>query len=140
VHEFWGREVTDFGTATHALLAVIAILLLEFSGAIPKSSVGGPLTLMLFFLLAMLAVGLYEAWSKKLGVLGWIVSVVVSVVGGFVGAAVGGAILGSIITPLQPEGSLVATRHPLLYVSLAGQMIFTLLGSWLALQIVSRLR
>jgi hypothetical protein len=123
-----------------ALLALIAVMLLAFSDALPKSSVGGAMTLAMVFLVAALAVGLYEAWSKKLGVLGWIVSIVVTVVGGFVGAAVGSAVLESIITPLQPEGALVATRHPLLYVSLASQMIFTLLGSWLALQIVSRFR
>ena len=125
---------------TITLLAVIAILLLEFSGAIPKSSVGGPLTLMLIFLLAMLAVGLNEAWSKKRGVLGWIVSIVVSVVGGFSGAVIGSTVLGAMLSLLQLEGSLVATGGPLLYVSLAGQMILTLLGSWIALQIVNRFR
>lgn len=125
---------------TITLLAVIAILLLEFSGAIPKSSVGGPLTLMLIFLLAMLAAGLHEAWSKKRGVLGWIVSIVASVVGGFSGAVFGSTVMEMILSLLQLEGSLMATRHPLLYVSLAGMMILTLLGSQIALRIVNRFR
>ena len=127
---------------TITLLAVIAILLLQFSGAIPKSSVGGPMTLALLFLVAALAVGLNEAWSEKRGVLGWIVSIVVSVVGGFfLGAgAFGSMVLEPMLRLLQPEGSLVATGGPLLYVSLAGMMILTLLGSWIALQIVNRFR
>ena len=125
---------------TITLLAVTAILLLAFSGALPKSSVGGAMTLALLFLVAALAVGLYEAWSKKRGVLGWIVSIVASVVGGFLGAGFGSMVLEPMLALLQPEGSLVATRHPLLYVSLAGMMILTLLGSWIALCFVNRLR
>jgi hypothetical protein len=123
------------------LIAVITILLLQLTGAIPESSVGGPMTLALAFLVAALAVGIHEAWSKKRGVLGWIVSIVASVVGGFLGAGFGSMVLESMLSLLlQPEGSLVATRHPLLYVSLAGMMLLTLLGSWVALRIVSRWR
>ena len=48
--------------------------------------------------------GLYEALSKKLGVLGWIVSIVVSVAGGFVGAAVGSAVLGRSSRPCNQKG------------------------------------
>jgi hypothetical protein len=51
-----------------ALLAVMAMLLL--SVAMPNSSVGGPLTIMLILFLVMLAVGIHEAWLKKRGVLG----------------------------------------------------------------------
>ena len=65
------------------LIAVTTILLLELSDALPKSSVGGPMAMMMIVFLAVLALGLYEAWSQKRGVLGWIVSVVASVVGGF---------------------------------------------------------
>jgi hypothetical protein len=83
-----------------ALLALIAVMLLAFSGALPQSSVGGAMTLALLFLVAALAVGLYEAWSKALGVLGWIVSIVVAVVGGFLGAAFGGMVLGSMLALL----------------------------------------
>jgi hypothetical protein len=122
------------------LLALMAIMLLAFSGALPKSSVGGAMTLALLYLVAALAVGLHEAWSKKRGVVGWIVSIVASVVGGFLGVNLGNMVLELMLTLLQPEGSLVATGGPLLYVSLAVTMLLTLLGSWIALQIVNRSR
>jgi len=48
-----------------APIAVIAIWLLQFSGAVPQSSVGGPLTLAVVFFGAMIAVGIHEAWKKK---------------------------------------------------------------------------
>jgi hypothetical protein len=38
------------------------------------------------------------------------------------------------------EGSLAETRGLLPYVSLAGMMLFNLLGSWIALRIVGRWR
>lgn len=123
-----------------ALIAVVGIVLLELGGAIPDSSVGGPLTLMLVFLLAMLAVGLYEAWSQGRGVLGWIVSVVASVVGGFLAVSMGGSVMEMVLPHLGIEGSLASTRHPLLYVWSAGMMMLTLAGSWLALWLVNRLR
>ena len=123
-----------------ALIAVIAILLLEISGAIPRSSVGGPMTIALVFFIAAVAVGIHEAWSNKRGVLGWIVSIVVALVGGLVGASLGSMVLETIQGLLNLEGALAETRHPLLYVSLVGMMLFALLGSWLALRIVDRMR
>ena len=57
-----------------ALIAVIAIILLQFSGAVPQASVGGPMTLALVFFAAVLAVAIHEAWSNNRGVLGWIVN------------------------------------------------------------------
>ena len=125
---------------TITLLAVIALVLLEFSGAMPKSSVGGPLTVLLILLLAMLAVGLHEAWSKKRGGLGWIVSIVASVVGGFAAASLAGMAMEMMLPRLRLEGSLASSRHPLLYISSVGLTILTLLGSWIALQIVNRFR
>jgi hypothetical protein len=129
-----------------ALIAVIAILLLQFSGAVPQSSVGGPLTLALVFFAAALAVGIHEAWTNKRGVLGWIVNIPVSLIGGFLAAEVGNLIfplilmLANILGLLNLGGSLAATGGPLLYVSLAGMMLLMLLGSWIALQIVNRWR
>jgi hypothetical protein len=123
-----------------ALIAVIALLALELSGAIPQSSVGGPMTIALVFFIAALAVGIREAWLNKRGVLGWIVSIVASVVGAYVAAAMGGMVMGTIQGLLNVEGALAETRHPLLYVSLVGMMLFALLGSWLALRIVDRMR
>jgi hypothetical protein len=123
-----------------ALIAVITLLLLELSGAIPQSSVGGPMTIALVFFIAALAVGIREAWLNKRGVLGWIVSIFASLVGTFVAAGIGGMVFGTIQGLLNVEGALAETRHPLLYVSLVGMMLFALLGSWLALQIVDRMR
>ena len=122
------------------LAAVIAILLIELSGVLPKSSVGGPLTLMLVFLLAMLAAGIHEAWSQKRGVLGWIVSIVTAFVGGFVGVEAGNMAMELLMPHLQIEGSFASTRHPMLYVSSAGMVLLTMLGSWTALTMVNRFR
>jgi uncharacterized membrane protein YeaQ/YmgE (transglycosylase-associated protein family) len=76
-----------------ALVAVIAIILLQFSGAVPQASVGGPMTLALVFFAAVLAVAIHEAWSNKRGALGWIVNIPVSFVGAFVAAELGNLIL-----------------------------------------------
>ncbi len=123
-----------------ALIAVITLLLLELSGAIPRSSVGGPMTIALVFFIAALAVGIREAWLNKRGVLGWIVSIVASLVGMYVGAEIGGLVFGTIQGLLGVEGALAETKHPLLYVSMVGMVLFTLLGSWIALRIVDRMR
>jgi hypothetical protein len=125
---------------TITLIAVIAILLLEFSDALPKSSVGGPMAMLMIVLLAVLALGLYEAWSQKRGVQGWIVSIVASVVGGFLGAAVASAILGTILSQLNLGVPLAESQHPLRYIASAGMMLLALLGSWIALHIVNRHR
>jgi hypothetical protein len=122
------------------LVAVIGILLLQLTGAIPLSSVGGPMTIALAFLVAALAVGIHEAWTKKRGVLGWIVSIIASLVGAFLAASLGGMVMGMLLTFVNLDGSLASTRHPLMYVALAGMMVVTLLGSWGALWIVNRWR
>lgn len=126
------------------LIAVIGILLLQLSGAVPQSSVGGPMTIALAFFAAALAVAIHEAWTKRRGVLGWIVNIVVSLVGAFLAANVGGMVMPVVLMLLSPlvklDGSLVATGGPLLYISLAAMMIITLLGSWGALTIVNRWR
>ena len=120
-------------------ISVIAILLLQFSGAVPQSSVGGPMTLAVVFLAAALAVGIHDAWSNKRGVLGWIINIPVSLVGAFLAAELGNLIMEQILTHLN-VGSLAETRHPLLYLSLAGMMLLMLLGSWGTLWIVNRWR
>ena len=120
------------------LLAVMATLLL--SVAMPNSSVGGPLTIMLILFLVMLAVGIHEAWLKKRGALGWIVNIVVSVIGGFVAVGFAGMAMETILPHLHLEGSLASSQHPLLYISLAAMAILTVLGSWIMLQIVNRFR
>ena len=123
-----------------ALVAVITLLVLELSGSIPQSSVGGPITIALVIFAAALAVGIREAWLNKRGVLGWIVSIVTSFVGTFVAAEIGGLLFGTIQGLLNVEGALAKTKHPLLYVSMVGMVLISMLGSWLALRIVDRMR
>lgn len=50
------------------LLAVAAMLLVEIFGS--KASVGGSMSFMLVFVLVMLAVAIYEAWSNERGAIG----------------------------------------------------------------------
>ena len=123
---------------TIALLAVLAMILQGLIGT--TSSVGGPLTIMLILFLAMLAVGIYEAWSEKRSALGWIVNIVTAVIGGFVAASFGSMVMEMLLPYLQLEGSLVSSQHPLLYISLAAMAILIVLGSWNTLQIVNRFR
>ncbi|MBR1229835.1 MULTISPECIES: hypothetical protein [unclassified Bradyrhizobium] len=123
---------------TIALLAVLAMILQGLIGT--ASSVGGPLTIMLILFLTMLAVGIYEAWLKKRGALGWIVNIVASVIGGFVAAIFVGMAMEMILPQLHVEGSLASSQHPLLYILLAGMAILTVVGSWGTLQIANRFR
>ena len=123
-----------------ALIAVIGILLLHSTGAIPLTGVGGAMTIGLAFLVAAPAVGIHEAWTKKRGVLGWIVNIVVSLVGPFLFAPIGGMVVVMILSPFMDKSSLAATGGPVMVVALAGMMLVTLLGAWGALWIVNRWR
>lgn len=122
------------------LVAVAAVILLDILGVVPKSSVGGPLMLMLVFLVAMLTVGIHEAWTNGRGVLGWIANLIVSVVGGFLAAGVGGMAMEALLPLLKLDGPLAVSQHPMRYVASAGMMIVALLGSWSALWLVNRFR
>jgi hypothetical protein len=121
-----------------ALIAVIGILLLHSTGTIPLAGVGGAMTIGLALLVATPAVGIHEAWTKKRGVLGWILNIVVSLVGAFLFAPLGGMVIVMILSPFMDRPSLAATGGPVMYVALAGMMLVTLLGSWGALWIVNR--
>ena len=121
-----------------ALIAVIGILLLQWTGSIPLASVGGSMTIGFTYLVAALAVGIHEAWTKKRGVLGWIVNIVVSFVGAFVAAPLGGMVIGIMLS--DGSRSLAATGGPRFSLALAGGMLVTLLGAWGALWIVNRWR
>lgn len=123
-----------------ALIAVATILLLQFTGSVPQSSVGGPMTIALVVFIAALAVGIREAWVNKRGVLGWIVSIVTSLVGAYVAAEIGELLFVAMLALIPFETPLAQTQHPLLYVSLAAMTLFMLLGSWTALRIVNRMR
>ncbi len=124
-----------------APIAVIGILLLQSTGAIPLASVGGPLTIGLVFIAAALAVGIHEAWTQRRGVLGWIVNVVASFVGALFGAQAGGFV---IVTILGLTGtmdtSIAKTGGFAMSFALAGGMLATLAGAWGAIWVVNRWR
>ncbi len=122
------------------LIAVLSMVLLEVTDAVPKSSVGGPVTMLFIVFVAVLALALYDAWSQRRGVLGWIVSIFVALVGGYFGLIVGSAILESVLSQLDLGGPLASSQHPLRYIASAGMMLLALLGAWIALQIASRWR
>lgn len=123
-----------------ALIAVIGILVLHMTGAVPLTGVGGAMTIGLALLLAAPAVGVHEAWTQKRSVLGWIVNLVVSFFGAFLFAPLGGMLIAMILSPFMDGPSLAATGGPVMYVALAGMMAVVLLGAWGALQIVNRWR
>ena len=123
------------------LVAVIGILVLHMSGAIPLDSVGGSLVIAMAFFVAALAIAVYEAWEKKRGVVGWIVNIVVAFVGAFLAAQLGGAIVAILVLSVVSGGtSLAAAGSTAMGVALALMMAVTLLGSWGALWVVNRWR
>ena len=123
------------------LIAVIGIVLLQATGAIPLSSVGGPMAIAAGVFLAALAVGIHDAWTHKRGVLGWIVSLLVSLVGALLAAPLAGLVMVMVLSPfMSGSSSLAAAGGPTMAVALAGQMVLSLLGSWAALWLVNRWR
>lgn len=90
------------------------------------------LLMMLVFFIIMGAMGLYEAWRNKRGVLGWIVSFLTSIGGGALAMVLGVSISDALI--MQPAtvsiGSVIGVLTPVLMLA----------GSWLALRIVRRFR
>ena len=105
-----------------------------------ESSVGGPMTMVLVAFLVMLAVGIYEAWSNGRGPAGWVLNIVLSVIGGIVAVSLTGMAMEEIITQINFEGRLASSHHPMRYVAEVAMAIFTVLGSWLPLQIANRFR
>ncbi|MBR2535970.1 MAG: hypothetical protein IKE66_07850 [Hyphomicrobium sp.] len=124
-----------------ALISVAGIILLQLSGAVPQSSVGGPMTLAFGFFAAVLAVAIHEAWTQGRGVVGWIVNIIVTFLGAFAAAEVGNLLFELILPRINLESvPLASSGHYLLYVGLAAMMLLMLTGAWLALQLVNRLR
>jgi hypothetical protein len=123
-----------------ALIAVICILLLHSTGAVPLTGVGGAMTIGLILLAAAPAVGIHEAWTKKRRPLGWIVNFFVSLVGAFLIAPLGGMVIVLLLSPFVDKPSLALTGGAVMFVALAGMMLVTLLGAWGALWIVNRWR
>ncbi len=120
-----------------ALVAVTAILLVDLFGA--KSSVGGPMTDLLVSFLIMLAVGIYESWSRGRGPLRWVVNIVLAIVGGMVALSLVGMAMETVITAAHFEGKLATSHQPLRYIADVALPVFTMLGSWIPLQIVDRI-
>jgi hypothetical protein len=123
-----------------ALIAVTGILLLHSTGAIPLQGVGGSVVMGLAMLAAAPAVGIHEAWTKKRGVLGWIVNIVVPLAGAVLFTPLGGMIVVMILSPFMDKPSLTATGGLVMYAALAGMMLVTLLSAWGALWIINRWR
>jgi hypothetical protein len=92
-------------------------------------------------LAAALAVGIHEAWTKRRGVLGWIVNIVVSLLGAFLVTDVGELAMVIILRPfVGGASSFAAAGGAVMSVALAGGMLITLMGAWGALWIVNRWR
>jgi len=122
------------------LVGVLGVLALDLAGGIPAASVGGPLTLLFLFVLAMLAVGFHEAWVQGRGTGGWILSIIFALIGGFLGLTFGTVVLEAILPSLHLDGPLATSDSPVRAIAYAGMMLLTLMGSWLALRIANRLR
>lgn len=123
------------------LSAVIGILFLQATGAIPAGSVGGPMLIALAFLLGALAVGIHDARTSHRGPLGLIVSIAVALTGAFLCAPLGGMAVNMLLAPfVQGSSSLAAAGGPVMAAALAGAMIVTLAGSWGAIWVVNRWR
>lgn len=123
-----------------ATIAVIALILLDVAGAIPQASVGGPMAIGLVLIVAALAVGGHEAWSRRRGPFGWIVSLLVAVLGALVAAPLGGAILGPLLSIFAGGRSLAAAGGWPLWLAFAGMTFITLGGASAALWLVGRWR
>lgn len=120
-----------------ALIAIAGIVLLGLSGAIPRSSVGGPMVIALAFFAAALAVAIHEAWTQSRGVLGWILNIIIAFVAVFVSAPIAGMIF-TIALPVQ--GSLAATGGPVMIIALAGTMGAVLLAVWGSFELLKKWR
>lgn len=105
-----------------------------------EASVGGPMTLVLVAFLIMLAVAIYEAWSNGRGPAGWVLNIVLSVIGGVVAVSLTGMAMEEIISKLHFEGRFASSHHPMRYIAEVAMAIFTVLGSWIPLQIANRFR
>jgi len=123
-----------------SLIAILGIVLLQWSGGIPQSSVGGSMMIALAFLAAAFATAIYEAWTKRRGILGWLANIIVTFVAVFLVAPLAGMILGPLLSYLNPGQSLAAAGGPAMYIALVIMMGAALAASWGALWLVNRIR
>ncbi len=120
-----------------AAIGVAAILLLQATGMIPLSSVGGPLTIGAVIIGIILAVAIHEAWTQRRGPVGWIVNLVVALVGGMLGAQLGGFVAAMI---LPTSGSLAAAGGVVFSIALVVSVLSVIAGAFAAIQLVNRWR
>ncbi len=121
-------------------ISIACLLLLQASGEIPASSVGGPMTIALAVFAGALAVAVHEAWTHRRGVVGWIVNILGSFAGAFLAAPLAGFVMVPLLAPFAHGSSLAAAGGAVFAITLAGTMALTLLGAWAVLQLANRWR
>ncbi|RJF76526.1 hypothetical protein D4Q52_05100 [Rhodopseudomonas palustris] len=123
------------------LFAVLFVLFLQASGAIPPGSVGGPLVIALALFVGALAVAIHEAWRRQRGPLGWIVNILLAFTGAFLAAPLGGMAATLLLSPfVRGSTSIAAAGCLVMAAALAATMIVTLTGAWGAIRVVNRWR
>lgn len=120
--------------------AVIGILILHLTGAIPMSGVGGAMVVGLAYLAGVTAVGVHDAWTRRRGWIGWIVSIVVAHAAAILLAPFGGMVVVLVLSPFMDASSLADTGGVVLALGLAGGMAVTLLIAWGTLRLLDRWR
>ncbi len=123
------------------LIAVTGVLLLQRSGLIPLDGVGGALVIAAAVILGVLVIAIYEAWTNRRGVLGWIVNIIVSFAAALLVAPLAGGAMVALLLPfMDGASSLAEAGGARMSIALAGQTALTLAGSWGALWLVNRWR
>ncbi|WP_441235985.1 hypothetical protein [Bradyrhizobium sp. 930_D9_N1_4] len=115
-------------------LAVVAMLLLNAFG--PDSSVGGPLASFFGSVLIAWAVGLHFAWSKRFGLLGWLLSMVTALAGGVVGIILLGTVMDAMFELAHFQGRLIDSNWSCL--AFAAMALAAVLGAWAPLELGNR--
>ena len=98
------------------------------------------ITLLAVVAMLLLAVAIYEAWSNGRGAIGWIVNVLACAFGALIAIALVGMAMDLVLPYLRLEGSLASSQNPLKYVVVAAIALVMVLGSWIPLQVLNRLR
>lgn len=114
------------------LATASSLVLLDYLGMM-KGSVGGAFVVMFVMIIAALVIGMYEAWSMRRGVLGWLLSILIAIVG---------CMLGGLVSTTAIEATLAALRFEGRPGALFGfvSVIITLSGAWLTLWLAGRFR
>lgn len=124
-----------------AVFALAAAFLLQASGAIPASSVGGPMFIALAVFLGAFVVAIEEAWRRRRNALGWVVNAVLTLVAAFFVAPLAGFVMALALEPFMGGGtSLAASGGPAFFLAIAGVLGLTMLGCRGALEFAGRWR